>query len=520
MAVPTLTYSAATAAWDLLRRDGERDGKSFRRVGTVLLALVLAGAIAVRFVLLAALDFPIGDGALFLEFVDGVGSVFPRLPHTVPYNGLTIPFAYPPLAFWIGALVAKAGIPSLDVVRVLPIVFNIGYLLLFAALLLRAGSSRLFVALALLFFSATLRSSEWLVMGGGLSRGAGSLFCLLTLLAIQGPAEPARAGLPAARTVLAGVFVAGALLSHLEWGVLSAGAFILGRALQTASFRAFVIECVGAGLVALALVLPWFVFVMATHGPGPFLAARGTSGWDLARSFGVLRSQARSLLLVPLVPLGLVVLLRRRQFFWPLFALLCLFLTPRHGLTPFVLPVAVFFARGTLAAFDLVRAVTNRAAVAAALAALLVVAGVALQVRRDRVRVADIQPLSADVRAGMRWVADRHRGATFLLMTPRGWWIDSTSEWFPTIAKAVSVATVQGREWLPDNAFALSEERSMALKASTSCAELSDRMRAYPPTDFLWAETMRECFLSPAYEPVFQNDAVSIWRVNSAAPGR
>ena len=64
------------------------------------------------------------------------------LPDDVSYNGLVLPFAYPPLALWVGALLTKLGFDSLGVVRTMPILMSIGYVVLFALVLLRSGRSR------------------------------------------------------------------------------------------------------------------------------------------------------------------------------------------------------------------------------------------------------------------------------------------------------------------------------------------------------------------------------------------
>ncbi len=511
--------TSAVSLWNVVRRglESEPGSDRVRRAGTTLLALVLVVGISTRLYPLVAFDFPMGDGALFREFVDGIATTFPALPAFVHYNGLTIPFAYPPLSFWVGALFVKLGVPSLDVIRVLPILFNIGYVVLFAIVLLRESRSRLFTAIALIFLFATLRSSEWLVMGGGMSRGAGSLFFVGLLLAIQRPGPPMRTGLSLIQTGLAGICIAGALLSHLEWGVLSAATFVLGRALGAATLRGFVIECIAAGLVSFVLVLPWFGVVLRVHGPAPFLDAQRTGGWLLSKNLWATWRLLRSNLFPALVPIGIVVAVARRHWFWPLFSLLCLFVTPRHGLTPIALAVSIFFASGAVTLFGLARAASIRTVTALALTSLCVLVGVALQVRRDLPRYEELWPLPADVRAAMAWVAERHAGETFAVITQQPWWSDITAEWFPTIAKAVSVATVQGREWLPGGAFAVAERHNFDLEASQNCEELARSIDALPQANFVWAEAMRDCFRPPAYAVVFRNNRVTILQADRSS---
>jgi hypothetical protein len=56
------------------------------------------------------------------------------------------------------------------------------------------------------------------------------------------------------------------------------------------------------------------------------------------------------------------------------------------------------------------------------------------------------------------------------------WTIDKTAEWFPALAERVSVTTVQGSEWLPNDTFThLEELNGMAQECAggdTSCIDL------------------------------------------------
>ncbi len=110
----------------------------------------------------------------------------------------------------------------------------------------------------------------------------------------------------------------------------------------------------------------------------------------------------------------------------------------------------------------------------------------------------------------MSWVAANAPGRSFAVINDRPWPNDSTGEWLPTLTSAQSVTTVQGREW--NGQFAQWEDMTKALRTSGSCAELRSNLKPFGRVDFIWAETMRECFAPHAYEPVFQNELVSIYR--------
>ncbi len=94
-------------------------------------------------------------------------------------------------------------------------------------------------------------------------------------------------------------------------------------------------------------------------------------------------------------------------------------------------------------------------------------------------------------------------------MNERAWQNDSTGEWLPTLASAYSVTNVQGREW--NGEYARYDELTRALRASGSCEELRSNLRPFDPFDFVWAETMKECFKAPAYRPLYSNDRVSTY---------
>lgn len=483
------------------------------RTGTMLLAAVLAAAVVFRLWLMAVTEFPINDGALFYEFVRETSVSFPGLPVRVDYNGLSLPFAYPPLSFWIGALLTRIGFDALAVVHILPILMNIVYVLLIALLLLRSGRTRLFAALTLFFFCMRLRSFEWLVMGGGLSRGLGSIFLIAALLAVTVPGPGRKPELPHWRMALGGAFVAGAILSHLEWGVLAAASLVASRALGARSISAFVLQSTIAGVTAIALVLPWFLFMLQTHGLEPFLAASGTSSWDILASILTLVELLRPALANPFILLGGFVLLFRRDLFWFAFTLLCVFLTPRHAATPLALPLSIFAAQGVLTAWGIVeRFVPRRIFAAGALACAIALIATVNAYRQYKQTDGQFRPLPREVRAGMDWVRENHSGARVAVLTTADWYYDGSAEWFPTLAQARSTTTVQGREWLPNQAFERTRTLGSDLKQSGSCTEALERLRSFGRTDFVWAETMQQCFAAPGFAPVYRNSRVTIFR--------
>jgi hypothetical protein len=76
-----------------------------------------------------------------------------------------------------------------------------------------------------------------------------------------------------------------------------------------------------------------------------------------------------------------------------------------------------------------------------------------------------LRPLARQDRDAMRWIADNTSPTSaFAVMTGGPFSTDSVSEWFPVLSRRISVATVQGYEWLPGRQFERRWERYDALQ--------------------------------------------------------
>lgn len=492
--------------------------RTWRRPEVVVLLLVVVAAVVHRLLLAVWTDFPINDGGLFVPYIEASERSFPGLPAAVEYNGLVLPNAYPPLGFWLSGLLAKLGLGPVGAMHVLPALLNAVWIVLLALLFLRDRHSPLFAAAAVGVLAVAFRSYEWLVMGGGLTRGLGAVFLVLTLLALGGTRGREDSPLSLRWAALAGLYVAAALLSHLEWGILAAASVVLQRALCSRSLKSFVLTTALAGGTAILLVAPWVLFVLSRHGVEPFLAASGTSAWDLPVTLARLEDYARAQWPNVLLAVGAAVLLVRRHLFWPVFILLCLVLTPRHALTPLVVPASYLTACGLEAVVGAVRRAATQwreLPEVAAVAALSLVAVAASAVAVDRTRAVNptFASLSGDVRAAMAWVRQEQSGSSFAVVTDPVWYYDSSAEWFPALTGATSSTTVQGTEWLADGAFRQREAEVMAIKASATCEELVQRTLDLEPVEFVWTQTRQGCFQTPGFRPVFSNADVSIYEV-------
>ena len=127
--------------------------------------------------------FPINDGGLFYSMIEALQNNGFRIPQFVEYNGLEIPFVYPPLGFYVAATVSTVldvdifttlrWIPAIVLIGTIPAVYTLAKALL---------NSKLEAGLAALIYALLPRSIMWLIMGGGITRSFGQLFLILAAL--------------------------------------------------------------------------------------------------------------------------------------------------------------------------------------------------------------------------------------------------------------------------------------------------------------------------------------------------
>src|SRR5581483_8612290 len=241
----------------------------------ILPAVAIVAGVVLRLAPVATVDFPLNDGGLFLQMireVQGNGYALPSLSH---YNGLAIPFAYPPLGFYVGALVSSMlRIDAIQVLHLVPPATAVLSLGAFALLARAAISAPAGAAVATLAFAAVPGCYVTMIMGGGLTRALGQLFAILALWAGLEFAHRAR-WLPWLGLV---VFAAGAVLSHLEWGLfVGVGLLVLllRRGRDPVAARGFLSSFVAIGVVT----APWWATMLARYGPGPFATASESGSW-------------------------------------------------------------------------------------------------------------------------------------------------------------------------------------------------------------------------------------------------
>ena len=422
-----------------------------------LAAIVVVGAL-LRFLPAATHDWPYRDGGLFFAMIGDILANGFVLPETTSYQGGVIPFAYPPLAFYLAAgLELFTGMERADVLRLLPPFVSVLCIPAMYLVAREAAPSTRHALLATTFYVALAGLTDVLIAGGGLTRAMGFLFALVA--AWQGFRMYATGRW---RNVAATAIVAGlAVLSHPEAGVFIAVA--LGSALLFHRTLRSLLQTITAAVGALLIASPWLVTVIARHGVAPFLSALAVPRRDLFDS--VIAYVFLFLIAAPAVGLldiaGQVRQARRRQpqlIVW------------RVGVFAFDLryspiaggpPVSILAAIGALDVLAPLSSLVLRAAhsrgrlhrIAAeplrrSVIGLVVVLAFVPAVRAVASYTEPQGAITAADRQAMAWIRDHTDPSTRVVtLATDQWGSDLVSEWMPAISGRVSLTTSQGLEW-------------------------------------------------------------------------
>src|SRR3989304_4930469 len=162
----------------------KKEIKNLKRNEWIILFLgttLFFGVIA-RFLPVFQAGFPLNDGGMFLSMIRDLRASHYWLPAVTSYNGLNIPYAYPPFGFYLARVLSDLfKVSEIALIRWLPPTVNTLSILAFNALAYLLLESRSRAAVASIFYALTPGASAWFIMGGGLTRSFGSLFMLLSL---------------------------------------------------------------------------------------------------------------------------------------------------------------------------------------------------------------------------------------------------------------------------------------------------------------------------------------------------
>jgi hypothetical protein len=422
----------------------------------ILLAALLFGAL-LRFLSPWLAGFPVNDGGMFYVMMKDMQANHYIPPLYTTYNYLNIPFAYPPLAFYIGAGISDLlNISLIDILQWLPAIVNTICVPTFYFFAKEIMEDKFKSAIATLVFALTPHLNAWLSVGGGLTRSFGTLFLMLTVLFAY------RIFAKNDAKAIWGAIIFGSLtvLSHTESTVFAIAIpiyiwFAKSRSLKSA---------LQGGLVALGVLIlagPWYGLVISRHGFETLLSALQTGGqtiWSFLRliNIDIITEEPYLDLIGVFGVLGMMTLIVKKQYFIPVMLVLMYLVQPRSAHTvgniPFALAAGLFVAEVLLPAISKLDEVnTNRG-----IKVLLVILTPYLLINSIyQGFMLSQNHVSKGEQTAMQWVkGNTPADSQFLVLTgePEAM-CESSAEWFPALAERASLSTLQGREWLLGNKF-------------------------------------------------------------------
>jgi len=306
--------------------------------GLLLFTALLFGAV-VRFVPAASSGFPLNDGGLFYAMIRDLKANGFVLPQFTTYNFADIPFAYPPIGFYIAGIFSAAStalsagrlpVSDLQVLLWLPPLVNTFAIFFFFKFAGQILPSRIAAALATLVYALSSRAFLWQVMGGGITRSFGMLFLILMFWqAVQLFREYNHRRL--ALTILFGAL---AVMSHPQTALHAALGGLMIFLFYGRSKRG-VISALWVGLGVVLLSAPWWGTVLLRHGFEPLLSAGQTSQRTLEFYLIVLQLHSpTNYLALPFLIffyIGLWLSLKRREFFFITWIVIAYLIDTRGG---------------------------------------------------------------------------------------------------------------------------------------------------------------------------------------------
>ncbi|MBI5963260.1 MAG: hypothetical protein HY863_07285 [Chloroflexi bacterium] len=453
--------------------------KTDRASFTLVFFLTLVG-LSVRISSPLSASFPLNDGGLFYKMILDLQANHFALPSYTSYNNAAIPFAYPPLAFYLYGWISSIGhIPLLKLMQILPAVVSALTIPAFYLLAKEILDSKTQAALALLAFAFVPRAFDWLIMGGGVTRSLGLLFALLAMrqayLLFSIKSDRA---IPA--MILLGALVVYTHPEAATHAVISAIFFYLWKDRSIKGLSRAMIAARGI----LLITAPWWLTIVTRHGLDPFLAsisAAKQNSYNILVGILILfrfdfTDEPSLTLVAVLAIIGLFTLLSRRKFFIVFWFLLMHTLEPRGGSLFMMIPMAMFAGVGldqtvlpglrelNREPLQSLKKITNdedwtsRAFEGRYVKIFLVVLFIytSLFAFQTAAKIKQHSTLTKVDLAAFKWVKENTPpNSQFVLLTQGLSLNDSSSEWFPAITERKSIATVFGYEWINDGNFSV-----------------------------------------------------------------
>jgi len=408
-------------------------------------------------------DFPLVDGGMFYTMINDLQASRFALPVYTTYNQSGIPFAYPPLAFYIAGIVNIAtDIPTIAIIKWLPAIVSILTIPFFFYFVKQGINSDTKAALATLIFALTPNSYWWDIVGGGLTRSIGTLFFIITAICARQMYRK-KQKICIIATIFSGAFVT---LSHPAWALQSVVVIFIfwlfwGRNRQGITNSAIV------AIGILLLTSPWWVTILQHHGLQVFyLAGQVTHSrwlfWTILFSLSFTGEYTTVIAVFALI--GFFIHLAKKEYFFPLWSILCLIADPRGGTPASIFPFAILAMSAITdgIAPQLFNIKTDDQLYDSWILSLNSKVGrlffgffiiIFLYGSYNISNTLSYQVLGTEELEAIDWVNSNTKTTDrFLILDEQSNpFLSPFTEWFPALTDRRSIATVQGTEWLGED---------------------------------------------------------------------
>ena len=457
--------------------------------GQLILGLAVIFGSVVRFFPTLVTSFPVLDGGMFYVAIENILANGWRLPETISYNQLNIPFTYPPFGLYVGALMEKVtGLDRIDILRFLPPLYSL-LAILAVYYLAQVIFEKIHLAALTALLYALLPRSLWLIMGGSITRAPGMIFSIMTIACLYSVCFKG----DYTKKWLVMLFGSLAVLSHPEAAFQTAGVCLGFLLLAPKKRDNFIIGMQIAGAVII-LTSPWWITLLTRYGIEPIRSALGIGGGGITGSFLwplVNFAEEQFLPIITITALwGAIFKLYQKEFLLPVWICIPFILSNRSAPSYAIIPLALLC---TLAISEiLIPAITSARdktliteniregkiySITKILVGIMIIYAVSSAFWWSMLTMNNYV-LSKENQNAMQWVrTTTPRETHFMLLTGESnSGLDEVQEWFPALAERVSITTIQGKEWLPGNQFNLAEEstkqlQSECITAGVACIE-------------------------------------------------
>lgn len=438
------------------------------------LAILIGGTLRLYGVLRS--NFPINDGGMFYTMIRDLMANGYRLPVTTSYNHLDLPFAYPPLMFYLTGFLADLTHWGLvNIIRVLPSVFTV---LAIPAFYLLAGvliKDRVQVVFATYIFAFIPASFDWLIMGGGLTRSPAFFFALLSLFFIYKLYTQDRKQ----DLVWVTLFSSLTILSHPETALHTAASAVVFF-LFFGRNKKGLLKSLLVAISVLVVTSPWWGTVLAHNGIAPFIAAGKTGSYGIVGILQLFQSGiTHEFVLQTIATLALIGIfwhIAERKYFVPVWALV-VFVSEARSAPLYLTPcVAILASTALVGILQLLNRISVHSQAGSGephplsgmvskglfllLSCLWIFSSLAVVFALLNSSILTNEDMNA-----FDWIkTNTSSQSKFLVLTRDSPFNDPTSEWFPALTDRTSIATVQGYEWDSASSFKLIQSESLRIK--------------------------------------------------------